>query len=303
MTLRNPRINYRDGWFFVTTQNELGRRVADAWTGTLAHFPQIVPDAFVVMPNHFHAVLLIKPAPENQPNQLSYVMQCFKSFAGNAYLELLRGHRCVDNGAHLWHPSFYDEIITDTAALTAIRRYVRENPARWDGDRFGEVTAHHVGNLELLNQELVAFVASEGWSGTPPKPRLVKPADSTADSRERVGAHLSRQVAAPSATPLPVISTFTSPEERAVLSKCLASKRPFIRIMPGGIPETLPPEIAAACAEGWGLLLSPTETGIGMNKQRAIWCNRYVIGQAGSVWCGTVRSGGTLETLLRIKQA
>ena len=336
--LRNPKINYRDGWFFVTMQvannksvfgaitadgcalNELGRRVAAAWTGTLAHFEQIVPDAFVVMPNHVHAALLIKPAPANRPNELSHVVQCFKSFAAHQYLALLKEKRCVDNGAHLWQTSFYDEIITDSTALANIRRYIQENPARWDDDRFGPVTAHAVGNLDLLNQKMVAFVASEGWHGAAAKPRCVWSADGAADPRERQAAPaaqdavsglsrkvvaaqggaqgLSRGVAAPPADLPAVISTFTSPEERAILAKCLAAKRPFIRVMPGGIPAPLPPEIAAACAQGWGLVLSPAEPGVGINKQRAIWCNRYVISQAKSVWCGALRPGGTLETLL-----
>ena len=35
-----------------------------------------------------------------------------------------------------------------------------------------------------------------------------------------------------------------------------------------------------------------------MNKQREIWCNQYVIKQAASVWVGSIRHGGSLETLL-----
>jgi hypothetical protein len=68
--------------------------------------------------------------------------------------------------------------------------------------------------------------------------------------------------------------------------------------MPGGIPPTLPPATARACAEGWGLVLSPSASGTGVNKQRAIWCNRYVLRHAAQIWHGTIRPGGTLETLL-----
>ena len=38
--------------------------------------------------------------------------------------------------------------------------------------------------------------------------------------------------------------------------------------------------------------------GARVNKQRAIWCNQYVIKQAASVWVGSIRPGGSLETLL-----
>ena len=72
-SLRNPAINYGDGWFFVTAQvahnksqfgviaggrcelNELGRRVVAVWRNLPTRFPSLRQDAFVVMPNPFHA--------------------------------------------------------------------------------------------------------------------------------------------------------------------------------------------------------------------------------------------------------
>lgn len=96
----------------------------------------------------------------------------------------------------------------------------------------------------------------------------------------------------------PVISTFTSPEEREVRAKCLRGKRAFVWVCPGGIWDPLPPAIAQACEEGWGFVCSPVPSRTGVNKQRAIWCNQYVIKQAASVWVGSIRPGGSLDTLL-----
>ncbi len=87
-----------------------------------------------------------------------------------------------------------------------------------------------------------------------------------------------------------------------MLARCLATRHPFVHVMPGGIPPTLPPATAGACAEGWGLVLSPSAPGTGLNKQRAIWCNQYVLNHAEAVWYGAIRPGGTLETLLRLWQ-
>ena len=42
-----------------------------------------------------------------------------------------------------------------------------------------------------------------------------------------------------------------------------------------------------------------TSLGTGVNKQRAIWCNRYVLDHAATIWHGHIRPGGTLEPLLR----
>ena len=96
-----------------------------------------------------------------------------------------------------------------------------------------------------------------------------------------------------------IISTFTSPQEREVLRRLVAEGRRFISVYPGGIPAVLPSGIADSVKAGRALLLSPVECGTGVNKQRAVWCNEYVIKRAARVWCGRVSTGGTLHSILR----
>ena len=100
---------------------------------------------------------------------------------------------------------------------------------------------------------------------------------------------------------VPVISTFTSAQERAVFAKVLASGRRFIKVCPGGIPpeSELEPAIISACNEGRGLLISPVPTGTGVNKQRAVWCNEYVLKNAAEVWVGEIMPGHTLDSLVK----
>ena len=96
-----------------------------------------------------------------------------------------------------------------------------------------------------------------------------------------------------------IISTFTSPQEREVLRRLIAEGRRFISVYPGGIPVLLPCDIDDSVKAGRALLLSPVECGTGVNKQRAVWCNEYVIKRAARVWCGYISSGGTLHSILR----
>ncbi|MFO7936834.1 MAG: transposase [Kiritimatiellia bacterium] len=308
--LRNQNINYADGWFFVTMQvahnktmfgaitsagcelNELGRQVGSAWEGMFARHPEAYRDEYVVMPNHFHAVIRIHPRPANKPNHLSYLLQGFKSFSTHVYHGRSRAGQCPDIGTRLWLSSYYDNLITSRRELENIRAYVRNNPARWDDDRFGPVTSHYCGNFELLHGEMVAYVASERQD-TEALPNDTNRADTASHP------HSPSRADEP---PCPaVISTFTSPQERGVLAHCLAVRRPFVHVMPGGIPSSLPPAVARACADGWALVLSPVETGTGVNKQRSIWCNRYVLDHAAHIACGRIRPGGTLETLLQTR--
>jgi len=84
-----------------------------------------------------------------------------------------------------------------------------------------------------------------------------------------------------------------------MLRRLVASGRRFIAVYPGGIPVSLPREIAASVESGRALLLSPAESGTGVNKQRAVWCNEYVIRRSATVWCGMIKPGGTLESILK----
>lgn len=304
--LRNDNIDYARGWFFVTTQvahnksafgviaggkcelNELGRRVEERWRDLFRHRAELWCDEFVVMPNHFHAVLKIHHHDDNRIPHLSRAMQIFKSIAAHEYLALLKAGKCPDIGGQLWQRSYYDDLITSRRDLDAIRAYIAANPARWEADRFGPVTTHHAGNLELLLEPCVAFVASEGGGVEAPPPREYVP-----EGAATAGAGRRRR---------PVISTFCSPQERALLAKCLATGRAHIHVLPAGIPQPLPAAWARACTEGKALLLSPFPPGTSLNKQRAIWCNQYVLNHAETVWHGTIRTGGTLETLLRLWQ-
>ncbi|NLB69126.1 MAG: hypothetical protein GX804_05520 [Lentisphaerae bacterium] len=275
--------------------NELGKMVEQHWSDFFKFHPEFEQDEFVVMPNHFHAIIRAVGG-SGKSSDLSGAMRIFKSLAANEYLKLKKSGRCPDIGSKLWLSSYYDNLITSERELLQIRRYIRENPARWDRDRFGPVTTHHIGNLELLREKMVAFVASEGgWGvGATPHPH----------DRKGIapGGAAPRNIVPGGASPPPVISTFTSSPEQSVLAKCLAVKRPYVHVMPGGIPEVLPSAWKEACREGRALLLSPVPAGTGVNKQRAIWCNRYVLDHAGEIWHGYIRPGGTLETLLGSKE-
>ena len=321
--LRNTRINYRFGWFFVTFQvfenkSELGAIVGDKCVlnvlgeavkkiiETLHDFnPEVYVDCFVVMPNHVHIVLKIEDRPTNDEHHLGKIMRKLKSLAAREYCVLGSEGVVPRIGTHLWQENYWEKIVTSREQLEAIRCYIEENPRRWSIDRFGPVTSFSQGNLRLLDEPFEAFVASQDARGialaprewtrgtTAPHPERLQGA--TAPHPERMqGATALR----PENKPV-IISTFTSPQEREVLRRLIATGRRFIAVYPGGIPVSLPGGIAESVAAGRALLMSPVESGTGVNKQRAVWCNEYAIKRAARVWCGHVSSGGTLHSILK----
>ena len=313
--MRNGKINYRFGWFFVTFQvfenkSELGAIVGECCVlnalgeavknliETLPKFNhEVFVDAFVVMPNHVHLILKIEDCTTNTDHHLGKIIGKLKSLAAREYRLLKEKGLVRDIGSKLWQANYWEKIVTSHEQLEAIRAYIVNNPKKWSIDRFGPVTSHSLGNLDLLNEPLVAFVASqEGKQGmTALRTEIRGVRGMTALCTESAlgvrGYHAPQK--------MPVISTFTSSQERAILRKLISLGRRFIAVYPGGIPKALPDEIKNLVDSGNALLLSPVESGTGVNKQRAIWCNEYLIRRAQKVWCGYIKPGGTLESILK----
>ena len=313
--MRNGKINYRFGWFFVTFQvfenkNELGAIVGECCVlnalgeavknliETLPKFNhEVFVDAFVVMPNHVHLILKIEDCTTNTDHHLGKIIGKLKSLAAREYRLLKEKGLVRDIGSKLWQANYWEKIVTSHEQLEAIRAYIVNNPKKWSIDRFGPVTSYSLGNLDLLNEPLVAFVASqEGKQGmTALRTEIREVRGMTALCTESAlgvrGYHAPQK--------MPVISTFTSSQERAILRKLISRGRRFIAVYPGGIPKALPDEIKNLVDSGNALLLSPVESGTGINKQRAIWCNEYLIRRAQKVWCGYIKPGGTLESILK----
>ena len=265
---------------------------------------EVYVDCFVVMPNHVHIVLKIEDRPTNDEHHLGKIVRKLKSLAACEYRVLEHEGVVPRIGTHLWQENYWEKIVTSHEQLEAIRRYIKENPKRWSIDRFGPVTSFSQGNLGLLDEPFEAFVASQDarvdalapreWRRGPTPPRPERTRGTTASLPENAlesgAVHREKTV---------MISTFTSPQEREVLRRLIAADRRFIAVYPGGIPVVLPAGVAESVSAGRALLMSPVESGTGVNKQRAVWCNEYVIKRAAKVWCGHISSGGTLYSILK----
>jgi REP element-mobilizing transposase RayT len=120
-----------------------GLIAAAEWQALPTHFPHIELDAFVVMPNHLHAILcfvddpvgatLASPAPSiprgPQPGSLGAVIGGFKSGVTRRVNQLRPGV-----GTGMWPRDYYDHIIRNDRAHESIREYIAANPTNWAYD-------------------------------------------------------------------------------------------------------------------------------------------------------------------------
>jgi putative transposase len=119
----------------VTVANACGAIVQQVWRELPEHFVDLDLDAFTLMPNHIHGVL---SWPVDAAHHLSAIMGSFKTWSAR----LINRH-CATPGHALWQRGFYEHIIRNDSDLDRIRKYIEDNPARWDLDPENPERARH----------------------------------------------------------------------------------------------------------------------------------------------------------------
>jgi putative transposase len=119
--------------------NDFGRIVAEEWERTAELRPNIVCGPSVVMPNHFHGIVVIEgqATTDGQPTieqfgkpiagSLPTLVRSFKSAVTKRINDLRK-----TPGAPVWQRNYYERVIRDEAAYHRIAEYIAKNPQRWD---------------------------------------------------------------------------------------------------------------------------------------------------------------------------
>jgi len=120
--------------------NDAGVIVDAVWRAIPKHFPCVVVDEFVVMPNHVHGVLALVGAPFMAPRSkelegamnraptLGNIIRTFKARVSVAIHQQTPSIR-------VWQRNYYEHIIRNDESLNRIRQYILDNPTRWALDR------------------------------------------------------------------------------------------------------------------------------------------------------------------------
>jgi REP element-mobilizing transposase RayT len=117
----------------------IGIQVEKCWYEIPQHFPFVVLDEFVVMPNHIHGILIInKPTLtpiSNTKNEFGPQSKNLASIVRGFKIGVTKYARSnnIDFG---WQSRFNDHIIRNEASHGRIRNYIRNNPQNWDNDKF-----------------------------------------------------------------------------------------------------------------------------------------------------------------------
>jgi putative transposase len=145
--------------------NDAGKMARDVWDDLSIRYLSIETDAFVVMPNHIHGVIVIvgaplvgahssvdhdtknragtRPAPTQETKTvqsyrpvptLGNIVGTFKSITTRLYTEGCRQKNWPPFYGRLWQRNYYEHIIRSEEEMDRIRTYIIENPAKWAED-------------------------------------------------------------------------------------------------------------------------------------------------------------------------
>jgi REP element-mobilizing transposase RayT len=109
-----------------------GETLVEQWHWLHKQYLHIMLDQFVVMPNHFHGIIIIVGTGRDlhlQPKtkSLSELIGAFKTTSSRRIHQL-------GMPSFQWQRSFYERIIRNDDELRRIREYIQTNPLRWDLD-------------------------------------------------------------------------------------------------------------------------------------------------------------------------
>lgn len=171
---RLPHWNYvENGWYFVTmcTSNRenffgnisqgkmqlsnIGKIAQKFWQDIPIHPKKkdVYLDRYVIMPNHLHGIIIIDSSTKESKSievnsdvskeyDLSRTMSEISPKAGSLSVIIRSYKSAVTNWCNSnnyssfgWQKRFYEKIIRDDESLENIRKYIINNPIKWENHR------------------------------------------------------------------------------------------------------------------------------------------------------------------------
>lgn len=170
-SIRLKGYNYNQpGWYFVTivvqgrrnilgeivdgkiNLNNFGHIVKNEWITTDKLRRNIELDEFIIMPNHLHGIIHItddNPGKGTEHRALTDNPQSIEKFGkpvSGSIPTIIRSFKAAvtskinqlhkSPGMRLWQRNYWERVIRDEDELNGIRKYIIENPLKWQEDTY-----------------------------------------------------------------------------------------------------------------------------------------------------------------------
>jgi REP element-mobilizing transposase RayT len=114
--------------------NDAGCMVRKWYFALAEKFTGIEPREYVIMPNHFHAIIINAPSA-CPPTSVPRVVQWFKTMSTNEYIRSVKALGWAPFEKRLWQRNYYEHIIRDDHDYRRIAEYIITNPTRVRADQ------------------------------------------------------------------------------------------------------------------------------------------------------------------------
>jgi REP element-mobilizing transposase RayT len=164
--------------------NTFGEIIKEEWGKTPEIRKNISLGEFIIMPNHFHAIIhidyQIKPAGELQftltkfkspSNNIGAIIRGFKGATTKRIKEIIRNNsrstgelqfaptaptELIDLSKSIWQRDYWEHIIRNENAYNRITQYIINNPQKWENDKLN-------GGKGNIVMEPLAEYNTEDW--------------------------------------------------------------------------------------------------------------------------------------------
>jgi putative transposase len=140
--------------------NGSGQMIEKWWQKLPSKFSNIQLNAFIVMPNHFHGIIVIdnennmgtenvgahpcvRPDSNGQThgsaptrNTVDSMVQWFKTMTTNEYIRGVKTKRFPPFKKRIWQRNYHEHIIRNDTSWQMIDDYIIQNPETWKNDIF-----------------------------------------------------------------------------------------------------------------------------------------------------------------------
>jgi REP element-mobilizing transposase RayT len=124
----------------------IGKVILNCWNVIPLHFPNVVLDSVVVMPNHLHGIVVLNGQanatcvgvqnagpltnlPRVAIGSIGAIVRSFKSAVTKRVNE-----QNLTAGIPVWQRKYHERVIRHEMELNNIRQYIEDNPKNWQSD-------------------------------------------------------------------------------------------------------------------------------------------------------------------------
>ena len=172
---RLPNYDYsKEGLYFITLciENEInlfgdiyngelklnvfGKIAEEEWLNTIQKRDNIQLHQFIIMPNHFHAIVEIMTSKnlidsdtfiqfKSPSNSIGAIVRGYKGATTRRIKEVISNNESKDNCSFnpgiyfensIWQRNFHDHIIRNQKSYIKIAEYIENNPYTWKDDKY-----------------------------------------------------------------------------------------------------------------------------------------------------------------------